>query len=1676
MPGPWQLGETHTTAGMGSDVYVGIGLSAHSNGDTATATFDNVSITGFTPRTAPSAAQLTPAANNQAGSLFARNPVDVTHFTTTFTFQMNATTPAAIADGMTFTIQNAPAGTERAESVLKLSTTGSGTALGVADYFTPYDWRRLDNNDADLGSGGTMLLPDAVGSAAHPHLMVETGKTGRLYLIDRDNMGQFNARYDQVVQTVQIGGPGVWGNAAFLQDGPNTGLIYYWGQSAPGLAYRITNGVINPTPVRTPFTFAFPGSQPSISSNGMDGSTALMWALRSDNYGSNGPETLYAFNGESLGQPLWVSSDVTGRDAIGGTSVKFVFPIVTNGHVYAGSNGTLAVYGLLPSHDTAPGIPANFQVSQLPPDQGGDTKLQLSWTSPDDATLIKIERSTAGPDGPWTQLAQVDPAQSTFVNTGLTPVTHYWYRIRAANQAGNSDYTDVMDALTRLAGARLSVTKVTSGEVDLTWTSVISAAAGNHFNVERSTDNFTTFTTIASGLPTSQLSFVDTTVVRPNTYQYRVHAFNVSPADESFSNIVAAVVAPVDIEYPFPNGIQTTNGLQFNGSAMYSADEQLIRLNNDVSQQGSVFTTNRVSATKFTTTFWVRLHEGTQPNPADGFTFTIQATGPTALGTGGSGLGYQNIGRSVAIKFDVFQNSGDPSNNSTGLFTNGQAPIGGTAINSAVVNLRDQHRKRIDISYDVSTLQLNVTITDEQHDGGPTSVSQTYTVNIPAVLGTDGAYVGFTGGTGGNFSLQDVLGWVLPPTAPAGPSNLQVAAGASDATLTWTVNSTNENGFVIERSTDNYHFSQAGQVGVGATTFHDTGLSPSTIYFYRVRAVNDVGMSAPSNVVQATVGATIITIDHSDGFTSSSDLQANGNAMFAPLPGAVGIFTAHQDIGAVATLGNATFASGVYTLRASGDDIFGTADAFHFVYMPLHGNGQIIARVTGLDPTGTISDTTKAGVMIRETLANDSREVSLVDTRDHSFRFQRRADPAGSTDRGPDSDYPDLTHPLPPPLWLRLQRQGNVFTASWAIDVGGMPGAWTQLDGPQTITMASDVFIGLALTAHNNDGSLNTATFDHVTVDTGAAAVLTDGGGSEAGSIFKTQPVPVTGTFNSSFTLNVRPTSGSADGFTFVLQADPSGPTALGASGGSLGYGGISPSVAIKLDLYSQGSHHSTTGLYFNGATGSAGQIDMTSAGIDFRQNHTYKMDLNYDGFTLTETLKDLVSGATFTTSYVLNLRAAIGQDTAYVGFTGGTGGEAAVLAVTSWTATFNPVAAPPHLEVTSFPATVSGAPQVFTVSARTANGQPLTNYRGTVHFTSTDSRAILPDDYTFTAADNGTHTFAGVLFTVGSQSITATDNTPFALTDAQTNIQVNPRSFALSGFPSPITAGDQGTFTVTALDYFGNVAAGYLGTVHFTSSDPLARSGIELPADYTFTEADGGTHIFTATLKTAGTQSITVADPRTPGIDRGTQSGIVVTPAAPARIQFTNPSTVTAGTVTAITLTVQDAYGNTVTDYTGTVHIMASNGAMADYMFTPGDMGTHTFTRTLRVAGTLTITATDQSTGLTGMTSIIVTPGAAAAFVVFGYPSPVQVGTVNAFSVRVVDAYGNTVTGYRGTVFFISDDPNALFSPAYTFTDLDNGIHTFTGMFMNTGTHYIRAVDAIMEGLAGEQDGIMVV
>ena len=194
---------------------------------------------------------------------------------------------------------------------------------------------------------------------------------------------------------------------------------------------------------------------------------------------------------------------------------------------------------------------------------------------------------------------------------------------------------------------------------------------------------------------------------------------------------------------------------------------------------------------------------------------------------------------------------------------------------------------------------------------------------------------------------------------------------------------------------------------------------------------------------------------------------------------------------------------------------------------------------------------------------------------------------------------------------------------------------------------------------------------------------------------------------------------------------------------------------------------------------------------------------------------------------------------------------------------------------VSGFPSPSSaGSSHSVKVTALDAFGNVATGYRGQVHFASSDSKAVLPADYTFTSTDAGTHSLSVTLKTAGTESVTATDKATSTITGVQAGITVTPgaaKTFTASGLPSPYCVGSTHTVTVTALDAFGNVATGYRGAIHFTSSDSKAV----LPADYTFTSTDAGTHGFSVTLKTAGMRSVTATDKATSSIT-GAQSVFV--------------------------------------------------------------------------------------------------------------------------------------------------------------------------------------------------------
>lgn len=173
-----------------------------------------------------------------------------------------------------------------------------------------------------------------------------------------------------------------------------------------------------------------------------------------------------------------------------------------------------------------------------------------------------------------------------------------------------------------------------------------------------------------------------------------------------------------------------------------------------------------------------------------------------------------------------------------------------------------------------------------------------------------------------------------------------------------------------------------------------------------------------------------------------------------------------QDVGSVGVPGDATFAGSTFTVKGSGADIWDTADGFRFVYRTLSGNGEVIARVAGVQNTNAWA---KAGVMIRETLAANSKHASMFLTPGNGLAFQWRSATGGAS-----------THTAggaaAAPYWVRMVRSGSTFTAYKSTNGT----TWTSV-GSSTITMASSVYVGLAVTSHNNP-VLCTSTMDNVSV------------------------------------------------------------------------------------------------------------------------------------------------------------------------------------------------------------------------------------------------------------------------------------------------------------------------------------------------------------------------------------------------------------------------------------------------------------------------------------------------------------------------------------------------------------------------------------------------------------------
>jgi hypothetical protein len=774
----------------------------------------------------------------------------------------------------------------------------------------------------------------------------------------------------------------------------------------------------------------------------------------------------------------------------------------------------------------------------------------------------------------------------------------------------------------------------------------------------------------------------------------------------------------------FGGGFASTTGLQLNGSAAWNQSSSRLRLtdaNAPGSESGSIFFTTPVNVQSFSNNFSFQLSSAN----ADGFTFTIQNNSATGLGPYGGGLGYGYAGstpflRSVAVKFDLYNNSGE-GNDSTGMYTDGATPdLPSLDMTSSGVNLHSGDIMNVQMSYDGTTLSWTV---NDSTTGK--SFSASAAVNIPSVVGGTTAYFGFTGGTGGETAIQELLSWTYTPGAPAqspcatptfspaggtytSVQTVSISDTTPGATIRYTTNGTTPSAssaiYASPISVASSETLEAIAVATGFTnsavgtaayiinnpqtaatpTFSPAagtytsaqtvtisdGTSGATIYFTTNGTTPTTSSTKYTSPVPVSSSQTIKAIAAATGFNNSAVAsaayviniaQTAATPTFSPT---AGTYTSPQSVTISDATPGATF---YYTTDGSTPTTASTKYATP-VSVASSATLKAIAVATGFNNSAVGS--ASYVINLAQTAATPtfspvagtyttSQSVVISDTTAGASIYYTTN---GTTPTTASTKY---TTPISVSASETLKA---IAVATGFNNSGVAAAAYTIQSGPATISFASGFTSSAGLTLNG-----------------GATVVssrlrLTDGGPTEARSVFYSTPVNIQ-SFTNNFSFQI--SSGAGDGFAFVIQGD-STPAWVGPTGGGLGYGAASPggaagiplSIAVKFDIYNNnGEGADSTGLYINGASPTIPAIDMTSSGVNLSSGDVFNVQMTYNGTTLAWTITDATTGKSFSTSVPLNLPNIVESPAAYVGFTGGTGGSVATQDILTWSYTGTPIA-----------------------------------------------------------------------------------------------------------------------------------------------------------------------------------------------------------------------------------------------------------------------------------------------------------------------------------------------------------------------------------------------------------------
>ena len=598
----------------------------------------------------------------------------------------------------------------------------------------------------------------------------------------------------------------------------------------------------------------------------------------------------------------------------------------------------------------------------------------------------------------------------------------------------------------------------------------------------------------------------------------------------------------------------------------------------------------------------------------------------------------------MAVKFDIYSNAGEGTD-STGLYTNGVSPTTPALdMTSSGVSLLSGDVFNVHATYDGTTLTM--TITDA------TNSSQTFTanwpINIPGTVGSNSAYLGFTGGAGGLTAIQEILDWtyiatgqptVATPTfSPApGSYNPGQVVTLSDTTTGAVIHCTTDGSTPTAGSpictTLTLNTTTTIKAIALATGYNNSAVASGTYTISLPTAATPTFSPAPGSY---NPGQVVTLSDTTTGAvihcTTDGSTPTTGSPVCTTLT--LNTTTTIKAIAVASGYNNSAIASGTYTIS------FPTAATPTFSPAPGSYNpGQVV----------TLSDTTTGAVIHCTT----------------------------------DGSTPTASSPVCTTLTL------NTTTTVKAIAVATGYNNSAVASGTYTIGSTGNSYVnyssGFSSTglAANGFAKLN-----------GTRLRLTDGGATEAGSGFYTTPLNIQ-SFSTDFSFQL--TNPNADGIAFVIQN--TGTTALGPTGGGLGYGpdtpggsgGLASSVAVKFDLYSNaGEGTNSTGLYTNGGSPTTPATTL-GGNVNLHSGDVFNVHITYSGTTLTMTITDATIPAnTFTTNWTVNIPSTVGANTAYAGFTGGTGGQTATQDILSWTFTSG---APGTIQYEATKIPVTGSP-----------------------------------------------------------------------------------------------------------------------------------------------------------------------------------------------------------------------------------------------------------------------------------------------------------------------------------------------------------------------------------------------